>query len=90
MSCPLRPIGERIVAKKYMVEQEKKLILVPESAQHKEELYQVVNLGDEVKVRLYVGDVIVTEKYAAREVKVGDESLYLINLKDVMGVLAIN
>lgn len=85
----LHPLADRIVAK--AVEAETKSasgILLPESAQTKPQIAEVIAVGSDVK-EVKVGDhVVYTENYDHRpeKLKVGDEELLVMKEKSVLAI----
>ena len=92
----VKPLGKRVLIKRIKAAQSKGGILLPESAQEKPKIGDVVAVGPGAfskegvfeKVELAVGDQVLFSTYAGVEVKTDDqESEYLILSQD--DVLAI-
>ncbi|HSX01910.1 MAG TPA: co-chaperone GroES [Candidatus Saccharimonadia bacterium] len=83
----LHPLADRIVARQ--VEAASKTasgILLPDSAKEKPQLAEVTAVGKEVK-EVKVGDKVLYKQFKADEVKVGTDTLLLMNEEDVMAVV---
>lgn len=91
----IRPLGDRVVVK--VIRQEKTAggIVLPETAQEKPQLGEVIAVGpgrlDEKGSRMPMdvkkGDRILFAKYAGTEVKLDGEEYLLLSEKDVLGIV---
>lgn len=92
----LKPLGNRVVAKR--LEQEETLkggIILPDTAKKKQEMAKVVAVGPgntskEGKVLpmpVKVGDVILIDKYAGQEVTIEDEELVIVRADDIIATV---
>lgn len=91
----IRPLGDRVVVK--VIKQEKTAggIVLPETAQEKPQLGEVIAAGpgrlDDKGARLPMdvkkGDRILFAKYAGTEVKLDGEDYLLLSEKDVLGIV---
>jgi len=91
----IRPLGDRVVVK--IVKQDKTAggIVLPETAQEKPQLGEVIAAGpgklDEKGNRLPMdvkkGDKILFAKYAGTEVKLDGDEYLLLSEKDVLGIV---
>ncbi len=92
----IRPLGENLVIK--LIEDTAKTeggIFIPDSAKEKPQKGEVVAVGtgktlddgkkEEMEVK--VGEIVLFAKYAGTDVKMGDETFKILNVKDVLGVL---
>ena len=92
----IRPLADRIVIK--VIEKKKKTsggIFIPDSAKEKSQKGEVVAVGkgktldsgekDEMEVK--VGDTVLYSKYAGTDVKVNDETLKILSVSEVLGVI---
>jgi len=86
----LQPLADRIVAKAIEAETKSSAgILLPESAQTKPQIAEVISVGSEVK-EVKVGDhVVYTENYDHRpeKLKVGDDELLVMKEKSVLAIV---
>jgi len=98
MSKQIRPLGNRVLVKRFQAKTSKGGILLPDSAQEKPKQGEVLAVGpgkrDEEgklqEVSVKVGDKVLFTSYAGTEVKTEDaESEYLIMAEDdILGILA--
>ena len=92
----IRPLGENIVVK-VIDDQEQTTggIYIPDSAKEKPQKGEVIAVGkgktldsgekDEMEVK--VGDVVLYAKYSGTDVKLENQLLKVLSVKDVLGVL---
>lgn len=90
----LQPLGERLVIKKMEREQSTPSgILLPTSAQEQPQYAEVVAIGqkvemnEETKGSVAVGDHVIYAKYAGTEVKLDGVDYIVIKLDDVLAVV---
>ncbi len=92
----IRPLSDRLVIKVIDdTEQTSGGIFIPDSAKEKPQKGEVVAVGpgktledgkrEEMEVK--VGDIVLFAKYAGTDVKLNDEMLKILSVKDVLGVL---
>ena len=92
----IRPLSDRIVIKVIDdTEQTSGGIFIPDSAKEKPQKGEVIAVGpgktlddgkkEEMEVK--VGDVMLFAKYSGTDVKLNDENLKILSVKDVLGVL---
>ena len=92
----IRPLGDKIVIKVIEdTEQTSGGIFIPDSAKEKPQKGEVIAVGpgktledgkkDEMDVK--VGEIVLFAKYAGTDVKMGNEILKILSVKDVLGVL---
>ncbi len=92
----IRPLGDKIVIKVIEdTEQTSGGIFIPDSAKEKPQKGEVIAVGpgktlddgkkEEMEVK--VGDKVLFAKYAGTDVKMGEEMLKIMSVKDVLGVL---
>ncbi len=92
----IRPLGDKIVIK--VIEDTEKTeggIFIPDSAKEKPQKGEVIAVGpgktledgkrEEMEVK--TGDIVLFAKYAGTDVKMNDEVLKIMSVKDVLGVL---
>ncbi len=92
----IRPLGDKIVIK--VIEDTEKTeggIFIPDSAKEKPQKGEVIAAGpgkiledgkrEEMEVK--TGDVVLFAKYAGTDVKMGEDVLKIMSVKDVLGVL---
>ena len=92
----IRPLSDRLVIKVIDdTEQTSGGIFIPDSAKEKPQKGEVIAVGpgktledgkrEEMEVK--VGDIVLFAKYAGTDVKLNDEMLKILSVKDVLGVL---
>ena len=84
---PIKPLGDRVVAK--MIEAENKTasgLYLPDSAKEKPKTAEVAAVGKEVS-EVKAGDKIVYKDYSTTEVKVGTEDFIILKEEDILGIL---
>lgn len=84
----INPIGDRVLVK--MQEGETKTaggIFIPDTAQEKTQIGEVIAVGDDEAVTVKVGQKIIYDKYAGTSIKAdGDEQL-ILNMDDILAVI---
>ena len=92
----IRPLGDKLVIKVIEdTEQTSGGIFIPDSAKEKPQKGEVIAVGpgktledgkkDEMDVK--VGEIVLFAKYAGTDVKMNDETLKILSVKDVLGIL---
>ena len=92
----IRPLGDKIVIKVIEdAEQTSGGIFIPDSAKEKSQRGEVIAVGsgktndkgEKDPMEVKVGEVVLFAKYAGTDVKVGDETLKIMSVADVLGVI---
>ena len=92
----IRPLGDKIVIKVIEdAEQTSGGIFIPDSAKEKSQKGKVIAVGEgkmnekseREPMDVKVGEVVLFAKYAGTDVKVGDETLKILSVADVLGVI---
>ncbi len=92
----IRPLGDKIVIKVIEdAEQTSGGIFIPDSAKEKSQKGKVIAVGEgklnekseREPMDVKVGEVVLFAKYAGTDVKVGDETLKILSVSDVLGVI---
>ena len=92
----LKPIGNRVLAKR--LKQEEKLkggILLPDAARKKQETAEVIAVGSgldtkegkKVPIPVQIGDLILIDKYAGQEVTLNDEEYVIVKADDIIAIV---
>ena len=92
----LRPLGNRVVAKR--LEQEETLkggIILPDTAKKKQETAEVIAVGPGstakdgkiIPVPVKIGDKILIEKYSGQEVTLDDEEYVIVKGDDIIAIV---
>lgn len=92
----LKPLGNRVLAKRLEAEIETKGgIILPDSAKKKQETAKVVALGTGKKDKsgnlipfsVKVGDKILIDKYSGQEVTVDEEEYVIVQSDDIIAIV---
>ena len=92
----IKPLSDRIVIKVIDdTEQTSGGIFIPDSAKEKPQKGEVIAVGpgktlddgkkEEMEVK--VGDIVLFAKYSGTDIKLNDENLKILSVKDVLGIL---
>lgn len=86
----IKPLGNRILAKK-IEEEERKTpggIVLPESAKSEKVVRaKVLDVGTNEKIEVKKGDEIIVSSFAGTEVEVGEDKLLLVKASDILAVI---
>lgn len=92
----IRPLGDKIVISVIEdAEQTSGGIFIPDSAKEKSQKGKVIAVGagqtndkgEREPMDVKVGEVVLFAKYAGTDVKVADETLKILSVSDVLGIL---
>ena len=92
----IRPLGDKIVIKVIEdAEQTSGGIFIPDSAKEKSQRGEVVAVGsgktndkgEKDPMEVKVGEIVLFAKCAGTDVKVADETLKILSVSDVLGVI---
>ncbi len=92
----IRPLGDKIVIKVIEdAEQTSGGIFIPDSAKEKSQKGEVIAVGEgkindkgeREPMDVKTGEVVLFAKYAGTDVKVGNETLKIMSVSDVLGVI---
>lgn len=83
----IKPLGERVLVKmEQLQEKTASGIIIPQTAQEKTQIANVVAVGEEVK-NINVGDKILHDKYSGTSVKMDGCEYLILNIKDVLAII---
>lgn len=83
-----KPLGARVVLKEVEREQTTDSgIVLPDTAQQKPQMAEVVAVGAHEDVKVSVGDVVVVRKYSGTEVELDGEEHQIVDAEDILGVV---
>ena len=91
----LKPLGDKVVLKA-LVEEEKTAsgIILAGAAKEKPQQMEVVAVGPggivdgkEVEMQVKVGDLVIAQKFAGTEVKLGDEQFTVVKQSDIVAIV---
>ena len=92
----IRPLGDKIVIKVIEdAEQTSGGIFIPDSAKEKSQKGEVIAVGEgkmsekgeREPMDVKVGEIVLFAKYAGTDVKVSDETLKIMSVSDVLGII---
>ena len=92
----LKPLADRIVIKVIEdTEQTSGGIFIPDSAKEKSQKGEVIAVGqgkmnekgEREPMDVKVGEIVLFAKYAGTDVKVSDETLKIMSVSDVLGII---
>jgi chaperonin GroES len=92
----IRPLGDKIVISVIGdAEQTSGGIFIPDSAKEKSQKGKVIAVGsgktndkgEKEPMEVKVGEIVLFAKYAGTDVKVADETLKILAVSDVLGIL---
>ena len=92
----IRPLGDKIVIKVIEdAEQTSGGIFIPDSEKEKSQKGEVIAVGsgktndkgEKDPMEVKVGEIVLFAKYAGTDVKVSDETLKILSVSDVLGII---
>ena len=84
----IKPMGDRVLVKMEQI-QEKTAggIFIPQTAQEKTQIAQVLAAGDDESIKVKKGDRVMYDKYAGTSVKADGEELLILHMSDIFAVI---
>ncbi|MEM2073988.1 MAG: co-chaperone GroES [Nitrososphaeria archaeon] len=82
----LKALGDRVILK-VIEEKEKQLpsgLYVPETAQEKSIVGEVLDVGEDESIKVKPGDRVVYDKYSGTEVEIDGEKYLIVKYKDIL------
>lgn len=93
----IKPLGDRVVVKVAVVEEQKTKsgLFVPDTAKEKPQEAEVLAVGpgplndkgERVPMDIAVGDKIIFSKYGGMEIKMGEETVLILTERDILAKL---
>ena len=91
----LKPLENRIVAKRLEEETMKGGIIIPDTAKKKQEMLKVIAVGPGKKnenkkiipMPINEGDIILMDKYAGQEITLDDEEYVIAKSDDIIAII---
>jgi len=89
----LKPIGNRVVAKRLEAEETYEGgIIIPDTAKKKQETAKVIAIGEgkktdsgnTIKIPVEIGDIILIDKYSGQEVSIENEEYIIVKADDII------
>lgn len=84
---PLRPIHDRVLVRRIEAEKKSGLIHIPEKAQEKPSVGEVIFMGAECGDEFHVGNRVLFGKFAGAEVTVDGEEMLLLKEDAILAVV---
>jgi len=92
----LKPLGNRVLAKR--LEHEQKLkggIILPDSAKKKQETLEVLAIGPGIKDKdgnlqpmpVQIGDKILMDKYSGQEITLDDQEFVIVKADEIVAII---
>ncbi|MFA5570944.1 MAG: co-chaperone GroES [Sphaerochaetaceae bacterium] len=84
----IKPMGDRVLIK--MEEVEEKTaggIFIPQTAQEKTQVGEVVALGDDESITVTVGQKVMYDKYAGTTIKIDGKDHLILHMGDILAVV---
>ena len=85
----VKPLGERVLLKTEKEEGKTKSgLYIPETAQEKTQVGEVVAVGDDTeKIQVKVGQRVMYDKYAGTNIKIDDVEHLVVKSEDIIAVV---
>lgn len=85
----VKPIGERILLRTEQEEEKTKSgLYIPETAQEKTQVGEVIAIGDDTdKIKVKVGQRVMYDKYAGTNIKIDDVEHLILKCEDVIAIV---
>lgn len=84
----ITPLGDRVLLKAKEAETKTSGgIFIPQTAQEKTQLATVAAVGNGEKINVKVGQTVLHDKYSGTEVKDGNDTYMILDVKDVLAVI---
>ena len=85
----ITPIGKRILVKRQEPKQKLKGgLFLPDSSKQPQEFCEVISTGNIDDILINPGDIILKGKYSGQEVTVEDQSYFILNIDDILGIMS--
>jgi chaperonin GroES len=91
----IKPLANRVVAKR--LEEDTKIggIIIPDSAKKKQEMLKVIAIGPGKKISddkiipmpVKVGDTILMDKYSGQEITLNDEEYVIVKSDEIIAII---
>lgn len=91
----LKPLGNRVLARRLEAEEKKGGIILPDTAKKKQETAQIIAVGagkkdkkgNNIPMPVKVGDKILMDKYSGQEVTLEGEEFVILNADDIIAIV---
>ena len=84
----IKPMGDRVLVKMEQI-QEKTAggIYIPQTAQEKTQIAEVLEIGSDETITVKKGDKVMYDKYAGTSVKAHGEEFLILHMSDILAVI---
>ena len=96
MKTKLRPLADRVLVKRAKEEETSHGgIILPESAQKKQEMGEVIAVGpgkkdkegNAIEIAVQVGDTVMWDKYGGQEISIEEEEYMIVKADDLIAIV---
>lgn len=84
----IKPMGDRVLVKMEQI-QEKTAggIFIPQTAQEKTQIAEVLEIGSDETITVKKGDKVMYDKYAGTSVKANGEEFLILHMSDILAII---
>jgi chaperonin GroES len=84
----IKPMGDRVLVRMEQI-QEKTAggIFIPQTAQEKTQIAEVLEIGSDETITVKKGDKVMYDKYAGTSVKANGEEFLILHMSDILAVI---
>lgn len=85
----VKPLGDRVLVKMEKEEEKTKGgLFIPETAQEKTQVAEVVAIGDDEEITVKKGDRVMFDKYAGTTIKIDNDDHLILSIGDILAVVS--
>ena len=84
----IKPMGDRVLVRMEQI-QEKTAggIFIPQTAQEKTQIAEVLEIGSDETITVKKGDKVMYDKYTGTSVKANGEEFLIVHMSDILAVI---
>ncbi len=84
----IKPMGDRVLVKMEQI-QEKTAggIFIPQTAQEKTQIAEVLEIGSDESITVKKGDKVMYDKYAGTSVKANGDEFLILHMSDILAII---
>ncbi len=85
----IKPLGDRVLIK--IAKSETKTnsgLYIPETAQEKTQEGVIVAIGTDEEISVKIGDIVLYDKYAGNNLKIGNEEHLILKNDDIIAIVS--
>lgn len=84
----IKPMGDRVLVRMEQI-QEKTAggIFIPQTAQEKTQIAEVLEIGSDETITVKKGDKVMYDKYTGTSVKANGEEFLILHMSDILAVI---